>query len=514
MNKVEKYLNEVFSKVPMTDELIEQKEEMTLNMCDKYDALINDGFTSDEAYEEIINNFGSVDELRIALGIETTEKSSTLRRWVFVLSAAMLVILLIFMNIYVNRRMNHLSASLTYAAKELNAVDIDAKNADTDRANSFMKSSNALGDFNDLRNDIILDLNYFERNTLKSTENGLFLSPKIQEMYWRLVDRKRLGIYRDLDQTVKDEFEILASELLRQVEDQRDGVEGYNGESGSKLRAMFYRVDVESLAGMTQKLNELACSYLMYDQLPEDVFYKDIDDLKSILEERFDDKNLNIEIKDSSLSFARRYNGICGDIQVMTDYGNFYLSMDIVSGDIRSIDSGFLTVDSGYEDSLDESCVKELLDQYFDPDYSYEIIDKGYDYKKSSDKTSYYSYEFIPHYGSWPVLNEGMQPLIHIDISDKRILDVRGFPKSSNFISNNDYKYDYITALDYANEKQQNILSEIVGNNNSLKFFYIESGISETSLSGKLELMHIYEEKESGRRIKIRAKDGFIDNLH
>ncbi len=57
---IEKYLNTLFEGLNLSDEL---KEELSLNLNDKYDDLINDGVDPETAYKQVIAGIGDIEEL-------------------------------------------------------------------------------------------------------------------------------------------------------------------------------------------------------------------------------------------------------------------------------------------------------------------------------------------------------------------------------------------------------------------------------------------------------------------
>lgn len=58
--KIEKYLNSLFKGLNISDEL---KEELSLNLNDKYDDLINEGVDENTAYKQVIAGIGDIEEL-------------------------------------------------------------------------------------------------------------------------------------------------------------------------------------------------------------------------------------------------------------------------------------------------------------------------------------------------------------------------------------------------------------------------------------------------------------------
>ena len=54
MEKIKKYVNELFKDAPKTNKTEELKEELLLDLTEKYNDLIKEGKTKTEAYNEVI----------------------------------------------------------------------------------------------------------------------------------------------------------------------------------------------------------------------------------------------------------------------------------------------------------------------------------------------------------------------------------------------------------------------------------------------------------------------------
>ncbi len=77
METIENYLDNIFSSLPRSAEIIKIKEELLLNMEDKYNELKESGKTENEAIGIVISEFGNIDELVKELGINTTIKEAS-----------------------------------------------------------------------------------------------------------------------------------------------------------------------------------------------------------------------------------------------------------------------------------------------------------------------------------------------------------------------------------------------------------------------------------------------------
>ncbi len=70
MEELREYLNSLFNGVKDTPDTLRAKAELLQMMEDKYDGLISDGFTEDDAKKTVIDEFGDFDEIARELGVE------------------------------------------------------------------------------------------------------------------------------------------------------------------------------------------------------------------------------------------------------------------------------------------------------------------------------------------------------------------------------------------------------------------------------------------------------------
>ncbi len=71
MSRVEVYVNNLFAAIPDSQEAREMKRNIIDSMEDNYQALRDAGKNDNEAFGEVISQFGTVDEIREALGVQT-----------------------------------------------------------------------------------------------------------------------------------------------------------------------------------------------------------------------------------------------------------------------------------------------------------------------------------------------------------------------------------------------------------------------------------------------------------
>lgn len=78
MNQIASFVQAMFSELPKTELVVKTRLQITENMEEKYDALIREGKNENEALGIVISEFGSIDEIRNALGIEEQNQSNML----------------------------------------------------------------------------------------------------------------------------------------------------------------------------------------------------------------------------------------------------------------------------------------------------------------------------------------------------------------------------------------------------------------------------------------------------
>ncbi len=63
MDKVKNYVEELFNNTPKTSRVLDLKNELIMDLSEKYDDLIKDGKKESDAYKEVISSIGEIDEL-------------------------------------------------------------------------------------------------------------------------------------------------------------------------------------------------------------------------------------------------------------------------------------------------------------------------------------------------------------------------------------------------------------------------------------------------------------------
>lgn len=69
METIKSYLETMFANMPNTPEVLRAKQELWGMMEDKYNELISEGLSENEAVGTVISEFGNLDELSETLGL-------------------------------------------------------------------------------------------------------------------------------------------------------------------------------------------------------------------------------------------------------------------------------------------------------------------------------------------------------------------------------------------------------------------------------------------------------------
>lgn len=75
MNQIKTYLDNLFSELPDTDDVNAMREHLKQHMEEEYSALLSEGKNEYEAFGRVIADFGSMDEIKKELNINTSTKN-------------------------------------------------------------------------------------------------------------------------------------------------------------------------------------------------------------------------------------------------------------------------------------------------------------------------------------------------------------------------------------------------------------------------------------------------------
>lgn len=75
METIKNYLDNMFLGIPQTEEMIQLKNDIYENMCEKYQELKEEGKSENESIGVVISEFGNIEELMEAYNMKRTESS-------------------------------------------------------------------------------------------------------------------------------------------------------------------------------------------------------------------------------------------------------------------------------------------------------------------------------------------------------------------------------------------------------------------------------------------------------
>lgn len=75
--KIRTYLDNTFASLPQSEAAMCLKNDMYCSMLDKFNGLVQGGANEDEAFGKVVGEFGSLDEIRAALGIDSAAGAYT-----------------------------------------------------------------------------------------------------------------------------------------------------------------------------------------------------------------------------------------------------------------------------------------------------------------------------------------------------------------------------------------------------------------------------------------------------
>lgn len=97
MKRIENHINKLFEQLPNTEEVSETKLELLNDSREKYEDLINNGMSSFEAEQTVIDDLGNVDDWKKEFAseeskpIETPKKNNTVRNIVLIVAAIIII---------------------------------------------------------------------------------------------------------------------------------------------------------------------------------------------------------------------------------------------------------------------------------------------------------------------------------------------------------------------------------------------------------------------------------------
>lgn len=532
MNKIESFVNKIFEDAVMNQDLEAQKEELILNMTDRFNEMIEEGVNEQKAYRDVISNFGSIEEIKGELNIcentVSTHKSKNKKSLITsILIISIIIIFLISVSNYHHNRKYNMSNDLTHISFEINRIVMAAKGSNKS-VDLYYDINENMQSLQDLHNILYRDLNFFEKINYEKTSNQFFLSYKISDLYKKLVVRNRMGYWNPLDDEVYSKFVSLTEELLWLLETEDSRISGRN-ENGDKLsftdlRIVLANLDVKKISDKYRELNELANCYVMYGKLPEDINLLSESEVINLLKEKFDDENINVEFPSYGMDNAKAVDGIYEHIELKGEGYRLLISVDAHTGQL------YYSHGHNYEDSDNSFIVAKeddvegaqaILHRLFDKEANYKIKYKGLNYNMESD-IDYCSYEIIPQYFGYEIYYRYVKPIIYLKKNNIKEIDLYHniiMPLSIAEIGEREINYNEEEALEYVVQTQMDYLEKLYGTTvGESQFQYIKTAYIKSFATGKYDLVHIYnlvntsDYNEKDSQLMIHTSNGRIEN--
>ena len=521
MNKIEEFVESIFEGIEMNAELMDQKEELILNMTDRFNELIESGKSIEEAYDSVINNFGSIDEIKEELnipgeiqGIKSTKK---VKIGIGVAIAIAVIILIQSTYKYYNNRYFDLSGDIEFINMEFNTLITNAAMSNREDYYRYKLDMGLMNNMQQHFSKLQRDLNWFEKRRYDKTENQFFLSFEIRNMIIKLSENKRMGYWDELDQEVYERlgglmkaFQILLDEESFRI----SGIEDDGEHSSFRIfRILTASLDIEAISEGLRDFNELAACYMKYDELPENIDLLTEEDIENILREKLGNDDIVVEIPDYAQRNTKAYKCEYQLVRAIGDGFDITATVDAVNGSITYLvnHSRINSTESDFD--YDDKIIKEKVQTMFDSEGNYSLEYKGLNYKIHSDR-DYYSYVIIPKYYGYQVYSKIGEIVMQIatdNINGIRFND-HSILSSLSDIGELDINYDENEAIEYVFDTQLDYIINKFGINLAVSdFSYQKTALVKSFATGKYDLNHIYKHKDNGFELYIHTVNGMVE---
>ncbi len=520
--RIEEFVNNVFRNAVMNDDLKEQKEELIVNMNDRFNELIESGMDEIDAYRKVVDVFGSLEEIRESLGIIRNEPRRK-KKIGFIILTVLIVSILIGSNLY-SRQREYLVNDLYSMMDTCNDLRFAAESAENSNSSSFYVHT-LIESLAEINKYLIRDMNYFEKRNLDSTQNQFFVNYSIYTMHQILVDKKTYGYWTELDQEVYERYMLLTEELLFAVEKEAHKIQGihvdgntrYESDTESFFMKLLSSFDVEVISEYYRQLNELATCYVTYQKLPENISLMSEDEIIESLEEKFG-KDIEVRFPQYGMNNVKAVNCTFSLIEIVGD--GFSLSTKIDCRDGKIIELFSFTgnregesVNEVYEVSIVETLVKQVFDETIEYDITYVENSSHLD----DDQQNVYAYQVVPEYNGYSVFykNKNLYPEVYISrVDGQQINQILGYDLNVTIddIGTSFVVYDEAEAFEDVIKNQYDLLLNSIGEQNYVEgISYRTTGYVYSHLSGKYDLVHIYDLSNTNGLLYINAETGKIE---
>lgn len=521
MNRIEKFVGSIFEGIEMNEDLIDQKEELILNMTDRFNELLESGKSVDEAYDSVISNFGSIDEFKEELNIpgEIKNKKSTKKMKIGISVAIVIAVIILIQSIYQyhDHRYFYLSGDIEFVKMEFNTLIINAAMSNREDYYRYKLDMGVMNNLQQHFSELQRDLNWFEKRKYDDTKNQFFLSFEIRNMIIKLAENKRMGYWDELDQEVYERLGGLMKDFQILLDKESFRISGVddNGEplSFRPFKILTASLDVETISEGLQELNELATCYVKYDELPENIALLTEEDIENILSGKLGNDDLVVEIPDYIQRNSKSFNCEYQHIRAIGDGFDITAAVDAVNGSITYL-INHSRMDSTYSDfDYDDEIIKKNVQRMFDRECSYNLEYKGLNYKIHSDR-DYHSYVIIPAYYGYEVYNKIGETLLQVATNDINVIRFNDdtMPSTPSDIGELEINFDKNEALKYVFDTQFDyIISKFEINLNASDFNYYKTALVKSFATGKYDLTHIYKHRENGYELYIHTANGMME---
>lgn len=531
MNKIKDFVDSIFEGLKMTEELEDQKEELILNMTDRFNELVEDGKSNEQAYKEVVSNFGSIEEIKEELNIsqeELPKKSTpksirTQKRKPFIFGILIVVTIVagVFIKQYKNNR-NYLSQDLLKLGSEINIIRMYSADSNTDNDYSIAVIREALVNLNKLHTFARRDLNFIETKKYNQLDNQFFLNGSIIDMHTKLKLRKQTGYWGTVDEEVYKRYVKLSDDMLYLIEKERFELDGRDIEeeaatedSFRKFKSFIAILDVKAINDMYKELNELANCYVRYTQLPEDVTIMTKEEIIKILKNKFGE-DIEVEFPSYGNNNIKAFNGLYEDITIVGEDYSLRVSIDAYKGYINPIMSRNNSNAPEEESAYEIKTVNEIIKRIFDDKADYQITSIKNTDRYQNDTEEFYSYQVVPFYYGYPIYYGNGKPEIYIDQNNIKAIHYFGpeITPSIEEIGETKITYNEEDALINALENQiDSMKKKFDGELNLSNFKYNKTAYIKSFATGKYDMMHIYDYdySENEEQLYIHAENGIVE---
>ena len=517
MTNIEKFVNDLFKNIKITNELESQKNELVDNLQDKYNELIQSGMTENDAQNKVINDFGSIEEFRNEFGLIELNQKNKLRRSkkiIITICTVTLIALLMFTYQYYRSR-EFVAQDLEKLAQQINMIDMRIDENYKPRSSDSYIVYDTIHNIQDFHDVIYRDMNLFERHKYESLDHHFYLSWFVSGMHEKLALRNDIGYWNSLDDEVYNRYISFTETLLYIIEKEEFRLRGMELDGDwsdkNKLNAFFSKLDIDSISDAYYNLNMLAATYVLYDCLPDDIQLLDGDVLSQKLAPIFGNATYTFNRLNSQ---GLIMNGLAITGRIESNELNNFIKIDSVNGKILAIQDGQTQYEKGKEQEVyDIEDVRSILNMIFGKNFDYQIRYLEESNTFSSNRP-YYSYEIIPFYNNFPFYYPNNPSEIHFSrysINEFSVFETSFLPTISE-IGETELNFEQIIALNNVLIKQKSYIDDFLGYEAVVEDFkYQKTAFVKSTATSHYDLMHVYINSKTDSTLFIHTETGIAE---